>query len=197
MVGVVYTFVESCELGSLQNYLHRHQVRASPYFGKWSVEIATGMEFLSEKKIIHADLATRNIFLTTNKTAKITGLGQLENLRYDSSTYQRRHGAPIWRWMAPESLAKMEFTQKTDVWSFGITLWEIYSLGKIPYSGWSWSSDFGGLVEHGHVRLENPGGCSSQMYSVMLKCWNIDQEMRPNFMKLKTELISIFQSGRT
>lgn len=148
------------------------------------MEIATGMEYLATNKVVHGDLAAKNIFLTSNKTTKIGGLGHLDKAQYHLE-------APNWRWMAPESISQMEFTEKTDVWAFGITLWEIYSVGQIPYAGWSWTPDFPSLLEFGHVELGRPAVYCAQMHSVMKRCSNMDASGRPTFAELKEDIICI------
>lgn len=117
--------MEFCELGCLLKYLQREQQegpRTTEELGQWSQEIASGMEFLAEKKVVHADLAARNILLSSSKIAKVSDFGVSRKL-YNYSQYVKKQQEPLaWRWMAPESLNRMEFTEKSDVWAFGITL---------------------------------------------------------------------------
>lgn len=187
--GKAYAFVEFCELGSLLKYLRTQQNLDKPSSAElcqWSREIVNGMAFLAAKRIIHADLATRNVLLTSDKTAKISDFGLSRKL-YNYSQYVKKSKEPLpWRWMAPESLQQMEFTEKTDVWAFGVTLWEIYSFGNTPYPELSWDKNFVARLLDG-FRLSEPATCQDWIYSVMLKCWCTDANQRPTFTELKEE----------
>lgn len=194
--GLAYLFVEFCELGSLLSYLRRQRPKDPPTamdFIRWAEEIADGLEYLAAKKVVHADVATRNILLNTNKTAKISDFGLSRRL-YNYSEYVKQNQEPLpWRWMAPESLTKMEFTEKSDVWAFGVLLWEIYSGGSTPYPGLSWDQDFAGKLLNG-FRLEKPESCADNMYEVMIRCWTVNVEMRPAFSNLKPEIVRVARS---
>ncbi|ODN05385.1 Vascular endothelial growth factor receptor 1 [Orchesella cincta] len=153
---------------------------------KWSREIANGMEFLGSRKIVHGDLASRNVLLTQDLVAKIGDFGLSRQLM-EYSNYVRSNGDDCvlpWKWMAVETLQDMKFSVMSDVWSYGVTLWEIFSLAQLPYPGVTWSPAF---LEHIHngLRLHKPNYSTSQIYNLMLECWAIDPSHRPNFTELK------------
>lgn len=159
----------------------------SPDLRRWSREIANGMEYLARKRIVHADLATRNVLLTSEKIAKISDFGLSRRL-YNYSQYVKKQQEPLpWRWMAPESLKFLEFNEKTDVWAFGVTLWEIYSVGDVPYAGLSWEINFAGRLEEGLV-LDTPKYSKEDEYSLMQKCWAINPARRLTFAQICQEM---------
>lgn len=124
---------------------------------KWAKEIAQGMAFLSKHKIIHGDLAIRNILLDSNRNAKIADFGlSRKTYYYTSLEVQLEQTTKVpWKWMAPEALVDMKLSSKSDVWSFGVTLWEIFSLGAEPYGGLQWNPQFVHMLSSG-VRLDCP-----------------------------------------
>lgn len=129
---------------------------------RWSLEVAKGMEFVTSKNVIHADLATRNVLLTADKRAKISDFGLSRRLYYYTNYVKTQHEPLPWRWMAPECLKRLEFNEKTDVWAFGVMLWEIYSFADIPYPGLSWDINFPQTLEKG-LRLSEPMHCQQGM----------------------------------
>ncbi|CAG7828181.1 unnamed protein product [Allacma fusca] len=106
-------------------------------------------------QVIHGDLATRNVLVFKNYVVKITDFGLSRNL-YTYAAYTQKNQVPLpWAWMALESLRSMTFSSETDIWSFGVTVWEIYSMGQTPYAGTAWTADFANQVEAGQ-RLTRP-----------------------------------------
>lgn len=129
---------------------------------RWSHEIACGMEYLGTKHVVHADLSTRNVLLTSDKTAKITDFGLSRRL-YDYTNYVKKQQEPLpWRWMSIESLKRLEFSAKSDVWSYGVTLWEIFAMGDLPYPGLSWNLDFVENLTNG-LRMKSPPHATPQV----------------------------------
>ncbi len=113
------------------------------------------MAYLATKHVVHADLATRNVLLNIRNEAKICDFGLSRKL-YNYTNYVKTQQEPLpWKWMAPESLRFMHFNEKTDVWAYGVTLWEIYSLGSTPYAGLCWDVNFVQMLERG-LRLSKP-----------------------------------------
>ena len=187
---------------------------------KFAYGVAKGMEYLVSKgvsvtaccflsdlclQIIHRDLAARNILVDHNKNTKISDFGLSRNLRdLGSEMYeQKTKGALPIRWMAPESLYFSVFTPKSDVWGFGILMWEIVTLGKIsgcccyelttercfllsgstPYPGMG-AREVMRKVRDGY-RLERPGHCHPDLYHIIQKCWAGDMNKRPDFSELR------------
>ena len=128
----------------------------------WAYQIANGMMHLESKKVIHADLATRNVLLYENGVVKITDFGLSRQL-YAYTSYLKKEQEPLpWRWMALESLREMNFSTQSDVWGYGVTLWELFSLGAVPYPGLAWSVDFVEKLSDG-LRLSKPFYSTSEM----------------------------------
>jgi len=129
---------------------------------QWAYELTSAMAYLETKKVIHGDLATRNILLNSNYESKLTDFGLSRRL-YEYTDYIRTSKDPLpWRWMPSESLAQMNFSTKSDVWSYAITLWEIFTLGDIPYAGLSYTTEFPQLLDEG-LRLPKPDLASDEL----------------------------------
>lgn len=155
-------------------------------------QIAQGMEYLSSKGILHRDLAARNILVGDGYACQVSDFGLARDI-IDSHIYERKSETrlPI-RWMAPESLHDNIFTSKSDVWSFGITLWEIVTLGSTPYPGMSAQSVIK-RIRDGH-RLEKPEHCKRELYNIMYYCWDDCEDRRPDFSELVKLLEQLIMS---
>ncbi|CAG7731408.1 unnamed protein product [Allacma fusca] len=155
---------------------------------KWSIQIARGMQHLESKKVIHGDLATRNILLYNKSHVKITDFGLSRQL-LDCDNYVKKSENKLpWRWLALESLKSNVFTHKSDVWSYGVTLWEIFTLGLIPYPGMRWTTDFMSFLEQ-NLRLSKPLYASDEMYKLLMRCWDVEPNNRPGFKELEQLLL--------
>ncbi|XP_077575532.1 KIT proto-oncogene, receptor tyrosine kinase b [Stigmatopora nigra] len=156
----------------------------------FSYQAAKGMEYITSKNCIHRDIAARNVLLTHGRVAKICDFGLARDITTDSSYVLRGNARLPVKWMSPESIFDCVYTYESDVWSYGILLWEIFSLGNSPYPGMQVGSAFYRLIQEGH-RMSKPEFAPIEMYDMMLSCWNQDPLKRPSFRKLveRTELL--------
>eukprot|EP00051_Salpingoeca_urceolata_P004374 m.64548 g.64548 ORF g.64548 m.64548 type:complete len:1132 (+) comp13600_c0_seq1:218-3613(+) len=195
MIGVLMTeppvmVLELCELGALDVYLRKttttHDARMRMAYG-----IANGMEYLDELGFIHRDLAARNVLYTSDHQCKVADFGLSRRLN-EHDTYQCNQGLVALRWTAPEAITQRKFTRKTDVWSFGIVLWEIWSQAALPY-GKKWNNvQVIQEIAKGY-RLPPPTQtpCPRELYLLMMNCWHPNSDYRPSFGEIKERLLHI------
>ncbi|KAK0405918.1 hypothetical protein QR680_018261 [Steinernema hermaphroditum] len=153
-------------------------------------QIADGMYFLSTKDLVHRDLAARNVFLTDNMTAKIGDFGLCRLT--DSSIYQTRGGKMPVKWTALESLKEYEYTSKSDVWSFGVLLFEVFSLGEPPYPDIP-VQELLVFLEEGR-RMKPPKCAPDDIAEIMQRCWKANPTDRPSFKTLRDELATMLSN---
>ncbi|XP_072315532.1 tyrosine-protein kinase receptor TYRO3 [Eucyclogobius newberryi] len=149
---------------------------------RFMVNIAEGMDYLSSQGFLHRDLAARNCMLSDDLKVRVADFG-LSRKIYDNNYYRQKEASrvPI-KWMAIESLSESVYTTKSDVWSFGITMWEIVSRGRTPYPGVQ-NRELLDLLLTGH-RLKAPGDCDPKLWEVMFNCWEMQPTQRPGFREL-------------
>eukprot|EP00118_Oscarella_pearsei_P019303 m.204214 g.204214 ORF g.204214 m.204214 type:complete len:887 (+) comp39643_c0_seq12:65-2725(+) len=142
-------------------------------------QIASGMEHISSMRLIHRDLAARNILVGENMLLKVSDFGLSRDIYLDSAYCNTRHGRLPVKWMAIEALIYRQFTVKSDIWSFGIVIWEITTLGAFPYPTISAHQ----LPKHllAGFRMERPTSCPEDVYQLMLSCWEENPDKRPSF----------------
>ncbi|XP_069058309.1 receptor-type tyrosine-protein kinase FLT3 [Pleurodeles waltl] len=153
----------------------------------FSYQVAKGMEFLESKQCIHRDLAARNILVTHGKVVKICDFGLARDIMSDSNYVVKGNARLPVKWMAPESLFDGIYTIKSDVWSYGIMLWEIFSLGVNPYPGMQVDGNFYKLLRNG-FKMDQPFYATAEVYHVMQSCWSHASNRRPSFSQLVSSL---------
>ncbi|XP_078409236.1 fibroblast growth factor receptor 3 isoform X2 [Cetorhinus maximus] len=200
--GPLYVIVEYASKGNLREYLKARRPPGMDYsFDTCKVpdeqltfkdlvscayQVARGMEYLASQKCIHRDLAARNVLVTDDNVMKIADFGlarDVHNIDYYKKTTNGR--LPV-KWMAPEALFDRVYTHQSDVWSYGVLLWEIFTLGGSPYPGIPVEELFK-LLKEGH-RMDKPANCTHELYMIMRECWHAIPSQRPTFKQLVEDL---------
>lgn len=194
--GPLWVVVKFAENGSLLEYIRKRKTHAD-YVNTMDDEsnemsnaevvrlaygIAKGMSHLSKVKCVHRDLACRNVLLGKNLIPMVSDFGLARDI-YESGAYETTSGGklPV-RWMALESLEDYSYTSESDVWSYGVVLWEIQTRGQVPYAALG-GQEIVRKLRRGE-RLPKPDGCSDEIYDIMLTCWKANPKERPSFEEL-------------
>uniref|UniRef100_A0A671T375 Fibroblast growth factor receptor n=1 Tax=Sinocyclocheilus anshuiensis TaxID=1608454 RepID=A0A671T375_9TELE len=200
--GPLYVIVEYASKGNLREYLRARRPPGMEYsydiarvsdepltfkdLVSCTYQVARGMEYLASQKCIHRDLAARNVLVTESNVMKIADFGlarDVHNIDYYKKTTNGR--LPV-KWMAPEALFDRVYTHQSDVWSFGVLMWEIFTLGGSPYPGIPVEELFK-LLKEGH-RMDKPANCTNELYMMMKDCWHAISSHRPTFKQLVEDL---------
>lgn len=157
-----------------------------------ATQISSGMAYLEAKNYIHRDLAARNCLVGENHLVKVADFGLARLMRDDTYTAHAGAKFPI-KWTAPEGLAYNKFSTKSDVWAFGVLLWELATYGMSPYPGADLTEVYH-LLERGY-RMDRPAGCPANVYRLMLKCWQWEAKDRPTFKDIHNALENMFEKS--
>ncbi|XP_043941178.1 tyrosine-protein kinase ABL2 isoform X3 [Protopterus annectens] len=189
-----YIVTEYMPYGNLLDYLrdcNREEVNAVALL-YMATQISSAMEYLEKKNFIHRDLAARNCLVSENHVVKVADFGLSRLMTGDTYTAHAGAKFPI-KWTAPESLAYNTFSIKSDVWAFGVLLWEIATYGMSPYPGIDLSQVYD-LLEKGY-RMEQPEGCPPKVYELMRACWRWNPAERPSFAETHQAFETMFHDS--
>ncbi|XP_030851826.1 tyrosine-protein kinase SYK isoform X2 [Strongylocentrotus purpuratus] len=197
MIGICHAaemmlVLELAELGPLHKYLKKHQEMSTRNVLELMYQVAQGMCYLESRQFVHRDLAARNVLLVDETFAKISDFGMSKALGLDSQYYVAETAGkwPL-KWYAPECIYKFKFSSKSDVWSYGVTLWEALSYGKRPYASMR-GQELMQFIENGD-RLSQPDRCPDDVYSLMRRCWLSEAKDRPGFGDIESVLSDILK----
>ncbi|NWT76058.1 PTK7 kinase, partial [Prunella himalayana] len=190
-----YMVLEYVDLGDLKQFLRiskskDESLKPQPLTTKHKVslctQVALGMEHLSNGRFVHRDLAARNCLVSAQRQVKVSSLSLSKDV-YNSEYYHFRQAWIPLRWMPPEAVLEDEFSTKSDVWSFGVLMWEVFTHGEMPYTPLADDEVLAGL-QSGKTKLPQPEGCPSRLAKLMQRCWAPSPKDRPSFSELATTL---------
>uniref|UniRef100_A0A8C1M971 Protein tyrosine kinase 2aa n=1 Tax=Cyprinus carpio TaxID=7962 RepID=A0A8C1M971_CYPCA len=190
----VWIIMELCTLGELRSFLQirKYNLDLSTLI-LFAHQLSAALAYLESKRFVHRDIAARNVLVSSTDCVKLGDFG-LSRYMEDSSYYKASKGKLPIKWMAPESINFRRFTSASDVWMFGVCMWEILMFGIKPFQGVK-NNDVIGRIENGE-RLAMPQNCPPTLYSLMTKCWAYDPSKRPRFTELKTQLSTILDEEK-
>ncbi|XP_072229930.1 receptor tyrosine-protein kinase erbB-2 isoform X1 [Leuresthes tenuis] len=187
LTSTVQLVTQLMPFGCLLDYVRENKDRiGSQFLLNWCVQIAKGMSYLEDIRLVHRDLAARNVLVKNPNHVKITDFGLARLLDIDETEYHADGGKVPIKWMALESILHRKFTHQSDVWSYGVTVWELMTFGSKPYDTIP-AREIPDVLEGGE-RLPQPPICTIDVYMIMVKCWMIDPDSRPKFKDLVLDL---------
>lgn len=190
-----YMVLEYVDLGDLKQFLRisknkDEKLKSQPLSTKQKValcsQVALGMEHLSNNRFVHKDLAARNCLISAQRQVKVSALGLSKDV-YNSEYYHFRQAWVPLRWMSPEAVLEGDFSTKSDVWAFGVLMWEVFTHGEMPHGGQADDEVLADL-QAGKARLPQPEGCPSKLYRLMQRCWALNPKDRPSFSEIASTL---------
>ncbi|XP_056378814.1 focal adhesion kinase 1 isoform X15 [Hyla sarda] len=190
----VWIIMELCTLGELRSFLQVRKYNLDlAALILYAYQLSTALAYLESKRFVHRDIAARNVLVSSSDCVKLGDFG-LSRYMEDSTYYKASKGKLPIKWMAPESINFRRFTSASDVWMFGVCMWEILMYGVKPFQGVK-NNDVIGRIENGE-RLPMPPNCPPTLYSLMTKCWAYDPSRRPRFTELKAQLSTILEEEK-
>ena len=190
--GLFLIVLQFCEHGSLLSWIMENGPGAGiRTLINMCVDTASGMAYLESLGVVHRDLAARNVLVASDLSCKVSDFGLSQHSNEGAVKTDAKDQVAV-RWAAPEAIADHRYTSKSDVWSYGITLFEIFTFGGKPYEAWSNRRVLEELRKG--YRLEKPDACPTAVYELMMQCWHADPEQRPDFNIIVSELFTISMS---
>ncbi|XP_063919596.1 focal adhesion kinase 1 isoform X5 [Zophobas morio] len=192
----VWIVMELAKLGELRAYLQNNKDELDlATLLLYAFQLSTALSYLESKKFVHRDIAARNVLVSSHTCVKLADFGLSRSMSDDQSYYKASKGKLPIKWMSPESINFRRFTTASDVWMFGVCMWEILMLGVKPFQGVK-NNEVLTKIENGE-RLALPPNCPPRLYSLMSQCWSYEPSKRPSFKEVKELLNEILLEERS